>query len=95
MGYSLCMHDGRFSKCSHFSLIWCFLERFFAQKNSKTFVEWILTCFLEFKFFSQSEDFAWAIAFSSMMADFQNALIPRIFSVFGTNFLHRKTLNDL
>ena len=28
MGYSLCMHDGRFSKCSHFSNIWCFLERF-------------------------------------------------------------------
>ena len=25
-----------------------FLERFFAHNNSKSFVEWILTCFLEF-----------------------------------------------
>ena len=41
-----------------------FLERFFAQNNSKRFVEWILTCFLEFKFLTQSEDFAKAIAFA-------------------------------
>ena len=31
---------------------------------------------------SQSEDFAWAIAFACMMADFQNAVTSRIFSVF-------------
>ena len=30
-----------------------------------------------------------------MMADFQNALISRIFSVFWSGFLHRTTLNDL
>ena len=30
-----------------------------------------------------------------MMADFQNGLISRIFSVFGSVFLHMKTLNDL
>ena len=30
-----------------------------------------------------------------MMADFQNALISRIFSVFSSGFLHRTTLNDL
>ena len=30
-----------------------------------------------------------------MMADFQNGLISRIFSVFGNSFLHRTTLNDL
>ena len=44
---------------------------------------------------SQSEYFAWAIAFSLMMADFQNGLIPGIFSVFPSGFFHRTTLNDL
>ena len=72
-----------------------FLDMFFAQNNLKSFVEWILTCFLKFEFLSQSEDFAWAIAFACMMADFQNALISRIFSVFWSGFLHRTTRNDL
>ena len=53
------------------------------------------TCFLEFKFLSQSEDFAWAIAFACMMADFQNAVASRIFSVSSSGFLHRTILNDL
>ena len=30
-----------------------------------------------------------------MMADFQNALISRIFGVFSSGFLHRTTVNDL
>ena len=30
-----------------------------------------------------------------MMADFQNALISRIFGVFSRGFLHRTALNDL
>ena len=30
-----------------------------------------------------------------MKADFQNALISRIFGVFWSGFLHRTTLNDL
>ena len=30
-----------------------------------------------------------------MKADFQNALISRIFRVFWSGFLHRTTLNDL
>ena len=50
---------------------------------------------MEFESLSQSEDFAWAIAFACMMADFQNALISRIFSVFWSGFLHRTTVNDL
>ena len=29
-----------------------------------------------------------------MMADFQNALISRIFGVFWSGFLHRTTVND-
>ena len=30
-----------------------------------------------------------------MMADFQNALISRIFGVLSSSFLHRRALNDL
>ena len=30
-----------------------------------------------------------------MMADFQNGLISRIFTVFWNGFLHRTTLNDV
>ena len=30
-----------------------------------------------------------------MMADFQNAVISRIFGVFWSGFLHRTTVNDL
>ena len=30
-----------------------------------------------------------------MMADFQNALISRLFRVFLSSFLHRITVNDL
>ena len=30
-----------------------------------------------------------------MMADFQNALISRVFCVFSSGFLHRTTVNDL
>ena len=33
------LHDGRFSKWSHFSNIWCFFEGFFAQNNSNVLVE--------------------------------------------------------
>ena len=31
----------------------------------------------------------------SMMADFQNGLISRIFNVFWSGFLHKTTANDL
>ena len=89
MCYRLCMHDGRFSKCSHFSNIYCFFERFFARSNCKWFEEWILAWFLEFEFLSQSEDFIWDIAFAYMMADFQNALISRIFTVSLSGFFAR------
>ena len=30
-----------------------------------------------------------------IMADFQNALISRIFGIFSRSFLHRTALNDL
>ena len=37
---------------------------FCTEQLYKVFVEWILTCFLEFEFLTQSEDFAKAIAFA-------------------------------
>ena len=46
-------------------------------------------------FLSQSKDFAWAIALACMMTDFQNSLICRIFGVFWSGFLQRRTVNDL
>ena len=48
------VHDGRFCKWSHFSNFSCFSCGFFAQNNSKWFVEWILPYFLEFEFLTQS-----------------------------------------
>ena len=87
------LHDGRFSKWSHFSNIWCFLERLLAQKNSKWFVKWIWTCFLEFQLLTQSEDFPWAIALA-WWSHFENRLIFPIFGVFSSAFLQRTALND-
>ena len=88
------LRDGQFSKCTHFTNIWSFLERFFAQNNCKWFVEWILTCFLEFSFLIQSEDYAKAISFAWLP-------IFKMVSFFGylgfsqAVFLQRTTLNDL
>ena len=58
------LHDGRFSKCSHFSNNCCFFERFSEHNISKWYAEWILTCYFEFEFLNQSADFAWAIPFA-------------------------------
>ena len=52
------------------------------------------TCF-GILIFEPFHDFARAIASLCMVADFQNALISRIFSVFWITFLRRTTLNDL
>ena len=67
MGYSLCIvaifgHQN--SECSHFSNTSCFLEPFFAYNNSNVFVETFFACFRQFYFLTQSEYFAWAIAFA-------------------------------
>ena len=63
MGYSLCMmadfENALISR--RFGVFW---SGFFTEKKCKEFLKLILTCFLEFKFLSQSEDFAWAIAFA-------------------------------
>ena len=56
--------DGRFSKLSHFSNIWCFFERLFAQNNSNILVEWFFACFWHFQFLTQTDHFEKAIAFA-------------------------------
>ena len=61
MRYSLCVM-GDFQNGLISRIFGVFFERFFAKNNCKCFVEWILTCFFEFSFLTQSEDFAWAIA---------------------------------
>ena len=38
-----------------------FFERFFAHNYSKSLVEWILTCVLEFEFLTQSDDYEKAL----------------------------------
>ena len=75
-----------------FSVFW---SGFLHRTTPNDFYNGFLHVFLEFSFLSQSEDFAWAIAFVCVMADFQNALISRIFSVFWSGFLNRTTPNDL
>ena len=63
IAFAIC-HFWPFSKCSHFANISCFLELFFAQNNSNVFIETVLECFRQFYFLTQTEYFAWAIAFA-------------------------------
>ena len=58
------LQDGRFSKWSHFSNIWCFFKRFFAQNNSNVLVESFFALFWPFEFLSQTDHFAKSIAFA-------------------------------
>ena len=50
--------------------------------------------FFEFLIFNPKSGFFMGYRIC-IMADFQNALISRIFGVFSTVFLHKTTLNDL
>ena len=80
-------HDGRFSKSSHFSNIWCFLTRFFAQSNSNVIKETLFRMFFLISIF----DVKWPFC-QGTMTDFQNRLISPIFGVFSSGFLHRTAL---
>ena len=62
--WPLPLQDGRFLKWSHFSNIWCFFQRFFAQNNSNLLVESFLVRFWPFEFLSQADHFAKSIAFA-------------------------------
>ena len=92
MGYSLCMMADFQNALISRTFVF-FLERFFALNNCKWFVEWMLTCFFGILIFEPKWGFCMGYSLC-MMADFQNALISRIFRVFWSGFLHRTTLTD-
>ena len=89
------LENGRFSKWSHFSNIWCFSEQFFAQNNSNALVESSFACFWNFKFLTQTDQgySLWK------MVDFTN-INKRIYwsisrlGFFGDDFFNRKKLKD-
>ena len=87
------LQDGRFSKWSHFSNIWCFLKRFFAQNNSKLLAESFLARFWSFEFLSQTDHFAKSIAFARWpifkMVSFWNiwCFFKRFFAQNNSNLL--------
>ena len=92
MGYSLCMMADFQNALISRTFVF-FLERFFALNNCKWFVEWMLTCFFGILIFEPKWGFCMGYSLC-MMADFQNALISRIFRVFWSGLLHRTTLTD-
>ena len=84
-------HVGRFSKSSHFSNIWCFLTRFFAQSNSNVIKEIVFRMFFLISIFDVKWPFSQGYGLWTM-ADVQNRLISRIFGVFSSGSLHKTTL---
>ena len=66
MGYSLCIvaFFGHFQNALIFRILAVFLERFFAENKLNVFAETFFTRFREFYFLTQTEYFAWAIAFA-------------------------------
>ena len=95
MGYSLCKM-GVFNNLSHFSNIWCFFERLFAQSNLNVLVALVFRMFLAFLIFDPnwlfSKRYRLRMGYSlCKMAHFQTCLISRIFGVFSSGFLHRTT----
>ena len=85
-------HDGRFSKSSHFSNIWCFLTRFFAQSNSNVIKETLFRMFFLISIFDVKWPFCQGYSLCTM-ADVQNRLISRIFGVFSSSFFAMNNSN--
>ena len=84
-------HDERFSKPSHFSNIWCFLTRFFAQSNSNVIKEIVFRMFFLISIFDVKWPFSQGYGLWTM-ANVQNRLTSRIFGVFSSGSLHKTTL---
>ena len=66
MGYSLCIVAifGHFQNALIFRILAVFLEPSFAWNNFNVFVEAFFPCFRQLHFLTQTEYFAWAIAFA-------------------------------
>ena len=65
--YSLCIVAifGHFQNALIFRILAVFLEPFPAENNFNVFVERFFACFRQLYFLTQTEYFAWAIAFAS------------------------------
>ena len=63
IGYSLCL-VGDIQNPLISRIFGVFCCGFLLRTTLKWFSEWILICFLRYYFLTQSEDFAWAIAFA-------------------------------
>ena len=94
MGYSL-FKVGDFQNFLISRIFGVLFERFFAQNNSNVLVECFFACFWHFSFLAQTDHFAKAICSLYVgyslckMADFQNTLICRMFSVVLSGSLDR------
>ena len=66
MCYSLSIKAsfGHFQDALIFRILAIFFEPFFASNNSNKFVKTFFECFRQFYFLTQTEYFAWAIAFA-------------------------------
>ena len=66
MGFSLCIAAifDHFQNALIFRILAVFFVRFFAENSFNVFVETFLACLKQFYFLTQSEYFAWAIAFA-------------------------------
>ena len=66
MGYSLCIVAifGHSQSALIFRILAVLFEPFFAYNNSNVFVGRFFACFGQFFFFTQTEYYAWAIAFA-------------------------------
>ena len=92
-GLWLCMM-ANFQNSLIFWLFRVLSSGFFAENNCKWFVKWILRCFLEFYFLTQSESFAWARALA-WWPIFKMVSFLGYFTFFFRGFLQRITLKDL
>ena len=71
-----------------------FFEAVFCTEQLQMVCTMDFDMFLEILIFDPKSGFCMGYSLC-MMADFQNGLISRVFSVFWSVFLHRKTLNYL
>ena len=92
MGYSLCMMAD--FQNAVISPIFCFFWSGFLHRTTVNFCTMDFDMFFGILTFEPKWGFCMGYSLC-MMADFQNAVISRIFGVFWSGFLHRTTVNDL
>ena len=97
MGCSLCIVAifGNFQNALIFPILAVFSSRYFAQNNFNVFVETVFGFFGQFSSLTQTEYFAWAIAFVlwPFLVNFQNSLIFPILAVFSSRYFAQNNFN--